>query len=425
MKGATHDLIVRAQDFFSSAPLAAAFTTITLGVAFAYRFIINLIGEAGYVAMLAGLVVIAVVVLVARLPIIEWRGVLPISLLLFLAWCAASVAWSVYPLGTIPAVAEQLSWAFLAIVVALIRDTIQVVRAVGNVLRALLGLSLAIEILSGVLIDMPIRFLGVHGDLASGGPLQGIFGSRNALGLVALLAIVTFVVEWRTRSVTVGVTIGSLALAAGLALGTRSPTMALVAVALAAATGVLYVLRQLQPEPRRKWQFVLLVVVVLLGLGVYVFRAQLFALLGVGGEIEQRYELWQVMLNGTADNALNGWGWAGPWISDQPPYSVFDMMTGHENPSGLNAYLDVYLQVGLIGLVLFVVLCTLALGRAWLIASNRRSVVFVWAPLVLVVLLASAAAESRLLVHSGWLLLVICAVQAAHGLSWRRKLPER
>ena len=34
------------------------------------------------------------------------------------------------------------------------------------------------------------------------GPIQGIFGSRNMLGFVALIALLTFIVEWRTRIVT-------------------------------------------------------------------------------------------------------------------------------------------------------------------------------------------------------------------------------
>lgn len=63
--------------------------------------------------------------------------------------------------------------------------------------------------------------------------------------------------------------------------------------------------------------------------------------------------------------------------------------------------------------------------RTWLIATNRRSVVHVWAALIVVTLLASGAAESSLLLSGGWLLLVVCAVIGAGGLSWRHRLPER
>lgn len=425
MRAADFDAISRGARVLSSAPLAAAFATIAVGTAFGEHLIESLIGRAGFSAMLVGLAVIGAGILLARLPIIEWRGLLPISVLLFLGWSAVSVVWSVSPLATLPAVGEQLAWAFVAIVIALTRDTIQIVRATGNALRALLGASLALEVLSGVLIDTPLPFLGISGNLAFGGPLEGVFGSRSALGIAALLGLVTFVVEWRTRSVRHGLTIGSITLAVGLLAGTRSPSIALLVATLGAATAILYALRQLRPELRRAWQFALLVALVIGALLGYLLRAEVFRLLGLGAEIEQRYALWQETMRRLAANELNGWGWTGGWVTDAIPYRLIDAALGRENPSALNAYLDVYLQLGFIGLILFVLLGGLALVRTWMIAANRRSVVHVWAALIVVTLLASGAAESSLLTSGGWLLLVVCAVLGAGGLSWRHKLPER
>ena len=84
-----------------------------------------------------------------------------------------------------------------------------------------------------------------------------------------------------------------------------------------------------------------------------------------------------------------------------------------------------YLQVGIIGLLLFVALIALAFGRSWLLASNRRSTVYAWAPLVLVALLVTSVFESSILVEAGWMLLVICTVKASQGMSWRLRLPHR
>ncbi|WP_146069418.1 hypothetical protein [Cryobacterium sp. Y11] len=50
-------------------------------------------------------------------------------------------------------------------------------------------------------------------------------------------------------------------------------------------------------------------------------------------------------------------------------------------------------------------------------AAHRLST-YVWAALMLVTLIVTAGAESRILFEFGWLLLVICAVNAAQGLSW-------
>jgi hypothetical protein len=43
---------------------------------------------------------------------------------------------------------------------------------------------------------------------------------------------------------------------------------------------------------------------------------------------------------------------------------------------------------------------------------------------VLVILLAFSAAESSVLVEFGWMLLLICSLKAAQGLSWRHALPR-
>ena len=109
--------------------------------------------------------------------------------------------WSDYQWATFAGVVYQLIFAFLAVYIALVRDAIQIVRVVGDVLRVLLTASLALEVLSGLLLDLPIRFLGIEGNIAVGGPIQGLFGTRNQLSIVALIAFVTFLVELRTRSV--------------------------------------------------------------------------------------------------------------------------------------------------------------------------------------------------------------------------------
>ncbi|MET0954562.1 MAG: exopolysaccharide production protein, partial [Cryobacterium sp.] len=213
----------------SSPSFSATLTHLIIGLAFATHLVRSLMGWPGLLAALTCLVVLAAISMVARRQSIEWHGLLPVSILVFLIWCALSVLWSDYPLRTITGVGYQLAFAFLAIYVALVRDTIQIVRATGDVLRVLLGLSIALEVLSGLLLDLPIVFLGVQGNIASLGPIQGVFGSRNVLGLVSLIAAISFIIELRSRSVRPGRATASIALAVlGLVL-THSPVFVVVA----------------------------------------------------------------------------------------------------------------------------------------------------------------------------------------------------
>ncbi|TFC90404.1 MULTISPECIES: exopolysaccharide production protein [Cryobacterium] len=407
---------------FASPRFASALTLVIIGFAFGATALRAVIGPPGVVGVLVGLVVLAAFSLTARRAGVDWHGLLPISIMVFVGWCALSVIWSGYPVHTISASLYQLAFTFLAIYIALARDTIQVVRATGDVLRLLLGVSLALEVVSGLLLDMPIAFLGIQGNIADLGPVQGIFGSRNVFGLVSLIAAVTFTVELLSRSVRRGLGVGSVALAVFGLLLTRSPVILVVALFVGLAALALTLLRRTPAESRKLLQITLLGATVLAGITVFAARERIVEQLNAGSEFEARYSLWGEMLRLATLNPLEGWGWAGLWPVGVTPYGWLSFVTERLQTSGLNAFIDVYLQVGLVGLLSFLALVLLAFWRSWLLASDKRSLVYVWSPLVLVILLVTSAAESNVLVDFGWLLLLICAVKAAQGKSWRSLL---
>ena len=83
------------------------------------------------------------------------------------------------------------------------------------------------------------------------------------------------------------------------------------------------------------------------------------------------------------------------------------------------------LQLGWIGLLLFLALAGVAFVRSWLVASERRSIIYAWTPLILVALLVDSMFESFTLSGFGWLLLVLCAVRAGQSRSWRERMDDR
>lgn len=379
-------------------------------------------GWAGLIGILSTLAALAAVSLVARRKNLDWHGVLPLSLLVFLGWSALTVVWSSYQGATISGVIYQLTFSFLALYVALVRDLIQIVRAVGDVMRVLLAASLGLEVLSGLLIDMPLKFLAVQGNLDVGGPLQGLFGTRNMLGFVALIALVTFLIERTTRSVTRGRSTFSIAMALVLLLGSRSPVSLGVAVFVLVAALVIVVLRRVRPELRRSLQLGLLLVLVIGTISAYFVRTRILAIIGARSEFTYRLEIWNQLSALIDYNQLEGWGWVGLWPSNVSPFFALDIVNNRGHTSGLNAFIDVYFQLGLIGLVIFVGMVGLALVRAWILATSRKSVIYMWPALIIVVLLVTSLAESTLLVEYGWMFFVVCMVKAAHSLSWRQGL---
>lgn len=403
--------------------VSAALSLAALGTLFAAPTVRALMGWGGLIGALTTLGTLSALSLWGQRRMLEWTGLLPVSILLFVGWSAISLVWSAYPGATVEASLYQLGVAFLGVYLALVRDTIQVVRTVGDVLRFLLVVSLAVEVLSGLLIDTPLPFLGVTGSIASGGPIEGLFGTRNELGLVSLVALVTFLVELRTRSVPRWRSAWSLPLALVCVALSRSPVIAVALVVVGVATGALYLLRRMPASSRWWGQVVLAVVLLVAGVVALVLRHGVVALLSAGSALDLRLELWSRMVDVIRFfYPLHGWGWMGYWRTQYPPYSLLDAETPSHHGSGLNAFLDVTVQLGVVGLLLFVVLVVLAFGRSWLLASTKRSTIHVWAPLVITALATVSFAESSILVGADWFLFVVCAVKAAQGLSWRSAL---
>ncbi|WP_146134338.1 hypothetical protein [Glaciihabitans tibetensis] len=406
-----------------SAPFGRAIT-ITI-VASAYlAFVLKVtIDWPGFIAIVAALVVLSAGSLAVRRHELEWRGILPISLLVFVGWSTLSVFWTDYQWASLSSILYQLAFAFLGIYVALTRDLIQIVRAFGDVMRVILLTSLVLEVMSGLLLDVPFIFLKISGNLAAGGPIQGLFGSRNQLGLIALIALVTFFIELRTRSVHPQLATFSLALGAVTLWFTRSPVAFGTTVVVALAALALFALRRLDPASRRVAQFTLLSGLLLVGVIGILARSQVVRILNAGSEFEYRYSLWRSITAVNPENSLEGFGWIGYWRTNLPPYSGIGGVPAI-NQSALSAFVDVWFQLGLVGLTAFVVFVVLALGRSWVLASNKRSVVYLWPALVLVVLIAVSTAESTALVEFGWFTLVVCALKASQDLSWRTRLPQ-
>uniref|UniRef100_UPI00373620E3 O-antigen ligase family protein n=1 Tax=Microbacterium sp. TaxID=51671 RepID=UPI00373620E3 len=138
-----------------------------------------------------------------------------------------------------------------------------------------------------------------------------------------------------------------------------------------------------------------------------------------------RSRLWNAILDIAAVRPVQGWGWVGTWPDFLTPYSYIRLSTDQPHRSALNAWMDVLLQAGTVGVVLLFAFAGLALARAWMTASERRSTVHVWPALVIITILADSVVTSSPLGGFGWFLLVVCATQASLVRGWRKSWQER
>ncbi len=411
--------------FSAGGRFSQALATVIVLFAFGQPTVGAVVGTAGTWAVLVTLFVLAGLSLLGQRYRIEWHGVLPLSLLAFVGYCALSVLWSEYSWVALRGLVATVCFMGLGLYLALGRDLVQVIRASGDAFRILLVTALGLEVLSGLVLDVPFPAFGIRGDIAYGGPIQGIGGTRNFMGFIAAMALVTFVVEFLTRSVTVWRAVGSTALAVIALMLVQSPITGLAMIALAVTALALWSLRHARPATRPVVNGVLGAAVLLALVVAVLARGRLLAEIGAAGGTATRIDLWSQIRVLTERYPIQGWGWVGTWPREAVvPYVTLLDPAGMRFPSGLNAFVDAWLQIGLAGTIILGVTALLAFARAWVTATTFPGVAYVWPAAVLVLLAVTSTAESYLLHGAGLMVFVTVLVIAARRRSWRRHLPR-
>jgi len=411
--------------FSAGGRFSQALATVIVLFAFGQPTVGAVVGTAGTWAVLVTLFVLAGLSLLGQRYRIEWHGVLPLSLLAFVGYCALSVLWSEYSWVALRGLVATVCFMGLGLYLALGRDLVQVIRASGDAFRILLVTALGLEVLSGLVLDVPFPAFGIRGDIAYGGPIQGIGGTRNFMGFIAAMALVTFVVEFLTRSVTLWRAVASTALAVIALMLVQSPITGLAMIALAVTALALWSLRHARPSTRPVVNGVLGATVLLALVVAVLARGRLLAEMGAAGGTATRIDLWSQIRVLTERYPIQGWGWVGTWPREAVvPYVTLIDPAGMRFHSGLNAFVDAWLQIGLAGTIILAVTALLAFARAWVTATTFPGVAYVWPAAVLVLLAVTSTAESYLLHGAGLMVFVTVLVIAARRRSWRRHLPR-
>lgn len=399
----------------------------------------NLLSWWGWGAIVIILVVLAAIELVRMR--VDLRR-LPYPLIAYLVLATASIAWSAYPGASAIGVAALLATVTFGVFLATAIDLTTFVRCLGTALRWILALSLAFELFVSTVVrerllplwvdysdleKIPAAFYWSRNLLFEGGRIQGVVGNANLLAFAALLAVVTFSVQIAARSTSRFWTTGWLIIALGVLALTRSSTVLIAGVAVALVAVFLWLVRR-RPEERRAPWFVGGGLIAAAGItGVIVFRDNLLALLGKSPDLTNRLDIWDTVLGLASQRPAVGWGWTGYWWPWVEPYQGLIVIKGVPYYQAHNAWLDIYLQLGIVGLVVFGALVISTLGRGWSraldLAHGRGKAIGLLPVLVTVLLIVHSLAESRLLIEIGFALLVVFAIRTRSNRGQNQHLP--
>jgi hypothetical protein len=394
---------------------------------------INAIGELPTAIMTIGGGLLSLGLWFAARPPVQWRR-LPWFTIAYVAWAGLSIIWSHWREATALTLLLLVITTLQGLFIGSVLTWRELVRAIASALKWVMALSLVFElwvsifiggpILPGFVIptepaDDPIVYWS-RDNLFDGGRIQGIMGNANLLGPVALLAIIVFSIRFAAgapRRTLLGAWIG---LSAYLFYRASSATAYVAAIAVAIVLVTVLLMRRARRPGERTRYYIAYAAIGLTGaLGFWLLRDPLFTLLGRSSDLTGREEIWQAVLERAVQQPLIGWGYSTPWIATDPAFDEWIVDHGQTVMQAHNMWVDVFLQLGLIGVFLMGVLYLAFIWRSWFFAVDRPrwdlradrpySPLTLLPTLVGAVLLVQGLAESSPLLLWGWLFVVMLA----------------
>jgi O-antigen ligase len=399
----------------------------------------NLIGPVGITILSLSLGAATVAIWVPRIvrqrrtnPL-PWRR-LPWFLLVYVAWALLSVLWSAWPAATLT------TWLALAITtlqglfMASVLTWREIVRAVASALKWVMGLSIVFELFVSIFVRAPLlpdfvtppegdldqQWYWSRNNLFEGGRIQGIAGNANLLAITALLAIIVFSIRIASRAPRRSWLIAWIVLSAFLMFRAGSATAYVCAAAVLIVLATILLMRTTTRPGERTRYYIGYAAVGLGGiLAVWVFRASLFGLVGRSSDLTGRERIWSIVLAKAWQHPVHGWGYATPWVPWEPAFDGWIIDHDMTVLQAHNMWVDVFFQLGFVGLIVLVLAYLAFIWRSWFFAVDRPrwdlrgdrpyTAVTLLPSLVAAVLVVQGFSESGPLLLWGWGFLVMFA----------------
>jgi len=406
----------------------------------AWRYTIGWFGWAGLALILTGFAAALLVHHRSR-----WAfGRLPYPLIAFVTLALLSTLWSYYPSFTLLGFAGLLATVVSGIGLAVAFSWDELLSALGTAVRWILGLSFVFELYVSLihrgpilplipqpgidystLTDIPKMLYWSRNELfqvLNGGKIQGIVGNSVLLSFVALIGIIVFALEFAGGTAKRRWSLPWLGIAVLALAFSRSATIVVaLAVVIVVALAVVLVRRAHTTRAKTVTYSAILGVVVVTAVSAVMLQKQLLAALGKSEDFTGRFDIWVTVIHLAQQRPVLGWGWISQWVPWVAPFDNLVFRNGVRQLHAHNAWIDLWFQLGVIGLIIFGVLVLSTFARSWQLAvdrpQHRANVVLPYTVetllplLVIAALLVQGVAESKLLVEFGMLFLVIAAVK--------------
>ena len=330
---------------------------------------------------------------------------LPVPLVLFVGWCLASSTWTRSSIGTQEALIDLLAAVTAGWCIGSLATYRDLLRWCSRAVRAIVAVTVLVLLVAPGWSTQPA---------VDGAPgWHSVFTHKNGLGAFTVFALVTL---WHDdeaprRSIW-------MAACVVLMVGSRSSTALALVLVLVAVLMWKRSLGALGTAPGRAGYLTASFGLVAGAVLVFFSRFDLLtSVLGRGSDLSGRTGIWNSVWRAGTERPVFGFGFGGAWVEPVTPTSTIWKELRFEAFHAHSGYLDLLLQVGVVGLLLFLAAIIVTAARAVRHGGRGGS----WAATVLLLLCLNALAESGPFLGIGLLLVSLLASTAAQG----RSRPER
>jgi exopolysaccharide production protein ExoQ len=275
-------------------------------------------------------------------------------------------------------------------------------------------------------VGIAVPKLGIHG-IDHPGAWKGVFGYKNLLGAVMVLSSVTFFLLPVNRNSQLQLIYkwSGFAFAIILMLLSTSKTSLVVSILLFL---ILFFYRSFRWQGKVTVVFLDLAILIVAGIGTFVLSSwtELLTAIGRDPTLTGRTPMWGIALSRLMERPLLGFGRGAFWTPGSP-YALEAgkaVANGFIPPHGHNGFIDLALDVGLIGVLLFAISYLVAYFRALKLGYATKAPENMWYMAFLMFFLMNNITESLMLFKTNiyWTLYITAAFslgQKPHPVTYR------
>jgi O-antigen ligase len=243
----------------------------------------------------------------------------------------------------------------------------------------ILGISLALIIIFSIIFSLTLPNYGKDKDYPDA--WQGIFNQKNILGKIMVLSLAVFLINYNLEKNKIKKVLNILLITASIYLIILSQAKTAILLSIVISL-LIFSSRIIQINRKNLKIFFSLTFLIILILSIILtvyFQSDILKGLNKDKTLTGRTELWSYSLEKIKEKPILGYGYASFWIdSEKSPSKRAQYEVGWNAPHAHNGFIDLTLEIGLIGLLVFLFIFTKTIAKALKELNKKQEWINIW-----------------------------------------------